>query len=88
MKMTVLEKKKGKLTLEIEGEDQTLLNTLRINSWKSGAKQVAYAVKHPYLSSPEIIIRADSPKKVLKDAAQLLINDVETFQKQFSRAMK
>lgn len=88
MKLNVLERKKDKLVIEVNGEDHTLLNILRVNSWKFGAKQVSYMFRHPYLSNPEIIVKADNPKKVLKDAAQLLINDAEMFQKQFSRAMK
>jgi DNA-directed RNA polymerase subunit L len=88
MTIKVLEKKKDKLKVEVVGESHTLLNLLREKAWKVGAKQSAYIIKHPYLSQPEIIIRAKNPGKVLNDAAQLIIDDAKEFGKGFKRTLK
>jgi len=88
MLIKALEKKKEKLRIEVDGETHTLLNLLRENAWKTGAKQAAYIIKHPYLSRPEMIIRAKNPGKVLNDAIQLIINNTKEFEREFGRALK
>lgn len=87
MKLRKLEKGKEKLVLEVAGETHTLLNLLRENAWKEDAKQAAYIVEHPYLSQPKIIIRAEDPKKVLSNAAQLVIDEASDFRKEWKRAL-
>ena len=88
MDLEVLEKKGDKIQIEVKGETHTLLNLLRENSWKAGAKQASYMVKHPYLSHPKIIIKSGQPKKILTNAAQMIIDDATTFEKSFRRALK
>jgi len=88
MKLTVLERGKGKLNVEVDGESATLLNLLREKAWAEGAQQAAWAKKHPYASQPEILIKAENPQKVLQDAATAIINDAKDFAKQFERAAK
>lgn len=88
MKLELLESKKEKWQLEIEGEDHTLLNLLREKSWDEGAKQSSYMIKHPYLSKPVITVIGANPKKILADAAQSIINDAQSFGKEFKRVSK
>ena len=85
MRLEVKENKKGKLAIEISGETHTLINLLRENAWKIGCKQASYIVEHPYLSSPKLIVMADKPKDVLLKAADMIIEDVEALQKEFSK---
>lgn len=88
MELVAIEKAKEKMRVEVRGESHTMLNLIRENSWKAGAKQASYIIQHPYISQPEIIIRSKNPPKTLKDAAQIAIDDAKTFQTAFSRAMK
>ena len=88
MDLTVLEKKGDKIQIEVRGEDHTLLNLLRENSWKTGAKQASYMIKHPYLSHPKIIIKSGQYKKVLTNAAQMIIDDATSFERSLKRALK
>jgi len=88
MKLKKVEKGKVKLNVEVEGEDHTLLNLLRENAWKSGAKQASYVIDHPYLSQPRLIIRSENPKKTLVDSAQLAITESQAFQAEFKKALK
>ena len=85
MKLTVLEKKKDKWKLEVDGEDHTLLNLLTENAWKGKVKQASYMIRHPQLSKPEITVIGPNPKKILADAAQEIINDSKAFQREFKR---
>ena len=88
MKLKKLEKSKDKLKLEVEGEDHTLLNLLRENSWKAGADQASYMIEHPYLSQPKIIVRSSSPQSTLVKSAQMIIDETQKFQREFKKALK
>jgi DNA-directed RNA polymerase subunit L len=88
MDIKVLESKKDKLVVEVRGETHTLLNLLREKAWKAGATQASYMIEHPQQSQPKLIVRAKDPKKVLKDAAQLVADEAKAFDREFSRAMK
>ncbi len=88
MKLDVLESGKNKLKLAVHGETHTLMNILRENCWKEKANQATYTMEHPYLSDPYITVRSDDPKKTLKSAAQLLIDQTKEFSKEFNKAAK
>ncbi len=88
MKLQVLEKKKDKLSLEIEGETHTFLNLLRENVWKAGGKQASYIIRHPYLSEPKFIVRANDPKKTLDKAAQMIIDQAKEFENAVKKKIK
>ena len=88
MKLSIVEKKKNKWKIEVDGEDHALLNLLRENAWKAKAKQASYMIQHPYLSKPEITIMGDNPKKILADSAKMTIDDVKAFQREFKKALK
>jgi DNA-directed RNA polymerase subunit L len=88
MELSAIEKEKEKMRVEVRGETHTMLNLIRENSWKVGAKQAAYIIQHPYISQPEIIIRSRNPRKTLQDAAQRVIDDSREFSRAFKRAMK
>lgn len=88
MKLEVVKSEKDMLSLFVKGEDHTLLNLLKENSWKRGAKQASYIIKHPYMSEPNLIIRGEKPKKILSDANQMIIDDAKEFGVLFSREIK
>jgi len=88
MQLKVTEKGKDSLKIEVAGETHTLLNLLRENAWKAGAKQASYTIQHPYLSQPEMYIIASDPKKVLSSAAQLTIDQAQDFAAAFKRALR
>jgi DNA-directed RNA polymerase subunit L len=76
------------LKIEVAGETHTLMNLLRENCWKAGAKQATYIIGHPYLSEPKIVVKADNPKKVLEAAADLTEKQVSGFLSAFKKAAK
>ncbi len=88
MELNVLEQTENKIVVEVRGEDHTLLNLLREACWTEGADQATYMIEHPYLSQPKIIVRGKNPKKILINAAQLIIDQIEEFAKEFRRASK
>ena len=85
MRLEVKERKKNKLVLEVSGETHTFINLLRENAWKAGCKQASYIVEHPYLSEPKIIIIGDSPKKILMEAADIILEQTDALKKEFSK---
>ena len=86
MKLVMLEESKGKMALEVRGENHTFLNLLRENAWDAGSKQASYMIEHPYLSEPKLIIRAENPKKVLDASAQAILDSAKEFEKEFRKA--
>ena len=88
MELSAIEKGKEKLRVVVRGETHTMLNLIRENTWKAGAKQSSYIIQHPYISQPEIIVRARNPAKTLRDAAQMVADDSKAFSVAFKRAMK
>jgi DNA-directed RNA polymerase subunit L len=88
MKLKVLEETDGKIRIEVDGETHTLLNVLKGNAWKAGAEQASYIIRHPLMSQPELIIRAKNPRKVLKEAANMVIEDAKEMQKEAKKAFK
>ena len=88
MELAAIEKAKEKMRVEVRGESHTMLNLIRENSWKAGARQASYIIQHPYISQPEIIVRSKNPAKTLKDAAQIAADDAKAFSVAFKRAMR
>jgi DNA-directed RNA polymerase subunit L len=88
MELNAIEKAKGRMRIEVRGESHTLLNIIRENSWKEGAEQASYIIQHPYISHPELIVRAKDPAKTLKGAAQKMVDDGKEFSVAFKRAIK
>jgi DNA-directed RNA polymerase subunit L len=88
MELKVLEKKPDKLKLQVLGETHTFLNLLSEYAWLANAKQASYIIRHPYLSEPELIVKSSNPKRTLRDAAQIIIDRTEEFQRSFKRALR
>lgn len=87
MKLVILENKDNKMVLEVQGEDHTFLNILKECAWECGCDQASYIIEHPYLSQPKFIIRAKNPKKVLENAAQMIIEQTKEFENEFNRVL-
>jgi len=86
MNVKVLEQDKEKLKVEVD--DLTLVNLLHENLWKTKIDYSAYVKDHPYLSQPVILVKSKNPKQSLVDAADKIIEDCETIQKKFDKAVK
>ena len=75
--------------LKVEVDNLTLVNLLNEKIWKQrGVDFAAYKIDHPYLSKPVITVRSKNPKKTLIDAADKIVEDVETLRKKFQTALK
>ncbi len=91
MKIDVLEDKKNKLVFEVEGMGHTFINILKNELWNDSHVKVAtYAVKHPLVNVPKMIVETDgaSPRKIIADAAKRLKKTCEIFESEFSKEVK
>lgn len=86
MRVTVLEKDKDKLKIELD--DLTLVNLINENLWKGRINYSAYSVDHPYLSKPVLVVSSKDPKKSLVDAAERIIADARDLKKKFQHETK
>lgn len=82
MNITILEEKKNKLVLEVSGEDHTLCNVLvkKLNSQKD-VKHAVYAIDHPLVGIPRVMIEAKDAKDALKKAISELRDECKSFEK-------
>ena len=87
MKIKVLEDKKTRLVLEVEGETHTFCNALKNELCNDKhVKAAGYNISHPYVGVPTIVVETDtakSPRKALADAAKRLQDEADTLKKSF-----
>jgi DNA-directed RNA polymerase subunit L len=88
MELKVVESRPDTLRVKVSGETHTLLNILTEYAWEVKAKQATYIIDHPYLSSPELMVKSSDPKKTLSDAAQVIIDRSKEFRTTFDRTVK
>ena len=92
MKIKVLEDKKTRLVVEVEGETHTFCNALKKELWNDNNVKVAgYNISHPYVGVPKIIVETGtgtSPRKALSGAVTRLKKDIDAFSKEFGKAVK
>lgn len=91
MEIAVLDEKKDKIIFELKGAGHTICNALKNELWNdSHVKTATYAVKHPLVNVPKMIVETDgaSPRKVVADAAKRLKKICEKFESEFSKEVK
>ena len=78
--MEIITSKRYELEIMLEGETHTLCNAVRsILMEDETVKSAAYAIEHPIVGEPKLYIKARSPKKSLKTAAETLKERCEEF---------
>ncbi len=58
MEISILEESKGKLEIEITGEDHTLCNALR-DELSGNFENAAYNIEHPLISNPTMLVEGE-----------------------------
>ena len=90
MELKVLGKSKNRIKLELKGEGHTFSNALRKELWNDKhVKAAAYAIDHPLVGNPVLIVETDSgenPKKALSAAINRLKKRNKEFQDKFKKA--
>ncbi|NLU04960.1 MAG: DNA-directed RNA polymerase subunit L [Methanothermobacter sp.] len=78
--MEVILDKRNEMEIVFEGETHTLCNVLSsILMEDEKVKAAAYSIDHPIVGEPQLYIRAGSPKKSLKAAAETLRDRCDEF---------
>lgn len=88
MEMKVIEETKTRLVADLEGSDATLCNSLKKELQSdSKVKAASYAISHPSIGIPRIVIETDGkePRVALADAAKGLKKTVSAFRKSFDK---
>lgn len=92
MKLKIIEDKKNRMVVEIEGETHTFCNALKRELWNDKHVKVAsYNIAHPFVGIPRLIVETDggqTPKKALTEAAKRLEKTADSFQKAFTKWVK
>jgi DNA-directed RNA polymerase subunit L len=86
METKIIEDKKSKAVFEIEGLGHTFINILKNEMWNDSHVKVAtYAIRHPIVSKPRLIVETDgveSPKAAVASAIGRVKNLNEKFRKE------
>jgi DNA-directed RNA polymerase subunit L len=92
IKARVVEDKKTRMVLELEGTDHTLCNSLKSELWKdSHVKISGYNIEHPLIGVPTLIVETDSsesPRKAVTDALKRLRGLNERFKADITKALR
>lgn len=92
MEINIIEDKKNKLVMEIKGADNTICNALKNESYNDEHVKIStYNVKHPLISSPQVIVESDgeeTPREIILSAIQHLKKDNDKFRKEVSKEIK
>ncbi|MFH0832762.1 MAG: RpoL/Rpb11 RNA polymerase subunit family protein [Candidatus Aenigmatarchaeota archaeon] len=86
MEVKVLEKDKNKLKIELD--DLTLVNLLNEKLWERKVELSSYAVAHPYLSKPVLLVKSKDPKKSLINSSGKIVTYVRELRKEVEKAIK
>ena len=92
MKLKILEDKKTRLVLEVEGETHTFCNALKKELWGNKHVEAAsYNIVHPLTASPVIMVETDGEEKpmaALTKAVNGLRKQTEKFKKDFKSEVR
>ena len=90
MEIRTLESSKEILELEVLGENETILNPVKVRLLLDEDVELAeYIIEHPFLSTPKIYIRTKKgdPSAALKRALKSLQKDYKDFEKALDSAV-
>jgi len=92
MEIKVIEEKKNRLTFELPGKTHTFCNILKEELLNDKHVKISsYAVEHPLISSPRMIVETDgdeTPKASLAAACQRLKKTNDKVRKDFQKEAK
>ena len=89
MEIKILDDKKNKIMIEVNGVDHTMCNALKSELYNDKHIKVAtYSIRHPQISNPMLIVETDgeeSPRNALINAVDRLQKTNTKFRKEFSK---
>jgi len=88
MNIRILEDEKNKIVVEIP--DTTFVNMLNERLWaehgeSKGFDYSSFSIDHPYLAAPVLKAKATNPSKIIADAAESILKDIEACRKQLGK---
>lgn len=91
MKIKVIEDKKNKMVVQIEGVSHGFCNVLKRELLDNKhVKSAAYKVEHPLIGTPTVMVETDgkdTPKAALLKAAEKLSKKSSELKKKFSKEL-
>ena len=89
MEINIIEESKGKLEIEIIGEDHTICNSLRDELWNHDVESAAYNIEHPLISNPTMLVEGNGDlRKKFVSATDSLRKLFKEIKDNFDKATK
>ena len=91
MEIKILEEKKNRMIIELDGESHSFCNALKKELWNDkSVKSAGYNIEHPLVGIPKIVVETDGkdPKKALIDAAGRLKKQFDSMKSEFLKSVK
>ena len=89
MEINILEENKGKIEIEVIGEDHTLCNALRNELWNQNVEISAYNIEHPLISNPTMLVEGTGDlRKKFVNASNSLRKLFKEIKESFDKEIK
>ena len=86
MEIKIIDKTDNEVTMEIKGENHTLLNALKSSLLEDSHVEIAtYDIEHISISDPVLFVQTDGvdPIQTITEAASRLIDECNEFEEMF-----
>ncbi len=86
MEIKIIDKTDNEVTMEVKGENHTLLNALKSSLLEDSHVEIAtYDIEHIQISDPVLFVQTDGvdPIQVITEAASRLIDECNEFEEMF-----
>ena len=80
MKISIIEKEKSKLKIELEGSSKSFAHFISSEIWELGGEAAALQ-EHPFMVNPKLLVKASNPKKIIDKAVESIekkCNEIKT----------
>jgi len=91
MKIDIVEKKKDRMVISIDGEDHTFCAALKKELWNDKhVKAAGYHIDHPLIGKPRIVVETDGedPIKCIESACKRLDKQFDELKTAVVKAVK
>lgn len=86
MQVSIVEKEKGKMKVEIKGSTKSFAHLIASEIWESGSGEAAALQEHPFMAEPKLLVKSSNPKKEMEKAAASIEKKCNELKQAYKRA--
>lgn len=86
MRLSIVERERDHVKLELRGETETLTGLIADEAWRHGVEAAAVR-EHPFMEEPKIVASGTNPLRALERTAISLVKRLDELRDEFKRAL-